>query len=76
MINPKSSKKALARPSYAGVSLSDMRIPLMWKRKVSVYPRTGAQKPVFSEAGFLNAKVAPYRATEFIIVLTMNRVTL
>ena len=34
MVNPKSSKKALARPSYAGVSLSDIRIPLMWKRKV------------------------------------------
>jgi len=34
MVNPKSSKKALARPSYAGVSLSDIRIPLMWRRKV------------------------------------------
>ena len=25
--------KDLARPSYAGVSLSDIRVPLMWKRK-------------------------------------------
>lgn len=32
-----SDSKVLARPSYAGVSLSDIRIPLMWKRKV----RTG-----------------------------------
>lgn len=28
-----SSSKDLAKPSYAGVSLSDIRIPLMWKRK-------------------------------------------
>merc|ERR1711976_318951 len=28
-----SSTKDLAKPSYAGVSLSDIRIPLMWKRK-------------------------------------------
>lgn len=26
-------QKVLARPSFAGVSLSDIRIPLMWKRK-------------------------------------------
>jgi hypothetical protein len=24
------------KPSYAGVSLSDIRIPLMWRRKVSL----------------------------------------
>ncbi len=28
-----SSTDSLARPSYAGVSLSDVRIPLMWRRK-------------------------------------------
>lgn len=27
------SNESLARPSYAGVSVSDLRIPLMWKRK-------------------------------------------
>ena len=27
------ASKDLARPSYAGVSLSDIRVPLMWKRK-------------------------------------------
>ena len=35
-VNPVASSKTsnFARPSYAGVSLSDIRIPLMWKRKV------------------------------------------
>ena len=28
-----SASNSLARPSYAGVSVSDVRIPLMWKRK-------------------------------------------
>ena len=36
LLTSKSNKKVLARPSYAGVSLSDIRIPLMWKRKVNV----------------------------------------
>ena len=31
--NSASSSNDLAKPSYAGVSLSDIRIPLMWKRK-------------------------------------------
>jgi len=31
--SPSNSAQGLARPSYAGVSVSDVRIPLMWKRK-------------------------------------------